>query len=368
MSSIQIALGPRSYKIHFGEEAGRGLRDLLAERIGKGDRVAVITDENVWAALKEGLDGIFPDGCCLMILPPGETTKSMQHLSQVFNFLAESGVDRGSLVVAVGGGVIGDLSGFAAASFMRGIDFVQVPTSLLAMVDSSVGGKTGINIPAGKNLVGAFHQPIGVYSDPRWLGTLPKREFTAGMAEVIKYGLIRDRGLFDELEAEPMLDGSDERLERIVLRCCEIKGLVVEEDERESAATGGRMILNFGHTFGHAIEAVAGYGVFLHGEAVGLGMVLAARLSHRVGLIQAAEAARIAKVIEGHGLPTKLPSKYPVEALLAAMMRDKKWRSFTSKFVVLAAIGTAITRDDVGLDLVSTLLREAGASEVGVVV
>lgn len=368
MGHLTINLGRRSYPIIFGEDGPGALRDLLQTRLQAGGRVAILTDSTVWEALKLHRDAVFPDGSVLMILPPGETTKSWVHLSQIFDFLAESGVDRGGLVVALGGGVIGDLAGYAAAAFMRGIDYVQVPTTLLAMVDSSVGGKTGINIKAGKNLVGAFHQPVGVFADPGWLRTLPRRQFAAGMAEVLKYGLICDADLFDDLGEKPMHGPEDRRLESLILRCCRIKASIVEADERETAASGGRMLLNLGHTFGHAIEAVAGYGALLHGEAVGIGLVLAARLSREMGRIGNELVERIESVVRAHDLPTVIPSKYTVEELLAAMMRDKKWKGFTSRFVVLDGIGGAVISDDVGLDIVTRVLREGGAPSVGVVV
>lgn len=368
MGNLTINLGRCSYPIILGGEGPDALRDLLKTRLQAGGRVAILTDSTVWEALKLHRDAVFPDGCVLMILPPGEPTKSWPHLSQVFDFLAESGVDRSGLVVALGGGVIGDLAGYAAAAFMRGMDYVQVPTTLLAMVDSSVGGKTGINIKAGKNLVGAFHQPVGVFSDLRWLASLPRREFVAGMAEVLKYGLIRDAELFEDLEREPLLSPDDPRLESVILRCCRIKAAIVEEDERETAASGGRMLLNLGHTFAHAIEAVAGYGSILHGEAVGMGLVLAARLSRELGRVDTDLVERILNGVRRHDLPTTIPSKYTVEELLAAMMRDKKWKGFTSVFVVLDSIGEARTCDEVGLDLVTKVLRESGAPSVGVVV
>jgi 3-dehydroquinate synthase len=230
------------------------------------------------------------------------------------------------------------------------------------MVDSAVGGKTGINLVAGKNLAGAFHQPRAVYCDVALLATLPAREFAAGMAEVIKSGLLADADLFRAIEAGPPLVAADARLAAIVRRCCAIKAAVVQADERETAATGGRALLNLGHTFAHAIEAVAGYGTYLHGEAVGVGLVAAARLSERLGLIAAAEVARVRAVVAGNALPVRLRAPLSRDALLEAMRRDKKAREGKLRFVVLEKPGHAVTRDDVDPALVAEIWTELGAA------
>lgn len=303
------------------------------------------------------------EGVPLLAVEPGEGAKSLAGLERVLNFLAAEKLDRGGALFAVGGGVIGDLGGFAAASWLRGIDYYQVPTTLLAMVDSSVGGKTGINLAAGKNLVGAFHQPRGVFIATDLLATLPPREFAAGMAEVIKYGLLGDAALFEELERNPLADArAYEGLARVVRRCCAAKAAIVQADERETAREGGRALLNLGHTFGHAIENAAGYGEYLHGEAVAIGLCAAARLSQKLGYIGGAEIARIERTLAAHALAVRLRAPLKFAALHAAMTRDKKVRAGGLRFVVLRKIGEAATQDAVPAELVETSFREVGAA------
>jgi 3-dehydroquinate synthase len=256
---------------------------------------------------------------------------------------------------------VGDVGGFAAATWLRGIEFCQVPTTLLAMVDSSVGGKTGINLKAGKNLVGSFHQPRAVYIATDLLKTLPAREFAAGMAEVIKYGLLGDASLFAQLESQP-LTVSSPQLATTIRRCCELKARIVESDERELAREGGRALLNLGHTFGHAIEQVAGYGTYLHGEAVAIGLCAAARLSQILGNVNAADVRRVDAVVAAHGLPTRLGQPLPLSELLAAMARDKKVRDGLPRFVVLKKIGEAETHDSVPAALAEDVFRGVGAA------
>jgi 3-dehydroquinate synthase len=295
-----------------------------------------------------------------MAVEPGEGAKSLAGFGRVLDFLAEHKLDRGGVLFAIGGGVIGDLGGFAAAAWLRGIEFQQVPTTLLAMVDSSVGGKTGINIAAGKNLVGAFHQPRGVYVSTGMLTTLPASEFAAGMAEVIKYGLLGDAELFALLERTPLTVASAD-LAGVIRRCCVLKARIVEADERETAQEGGRALLNLGHTFAHAIENVAGYGEYLHGEAVGIGLCAAARLSQKLGYIGAAEVARIDRVVAAHALPGRLRAPLRWSELQAAMMRDKKARAGGLRFVVLKNVGDAATQGDIAPALVAASFREVGA-------
>jgi 3-dehydroquinate synthase len=299
-------------------------------------------------------------GAPVLSLEAGEGTKSLAGMEGVLDFLAEHKLDRGGALFAMGGGVVGDLGGFAAASWLRGIDFYQVPTTLLAMVDSSVGGKTGINIEAGKNLVGAFHQPRGVFISTNLLATLPPREFAAGMAEVIKYGLLGDAALFAALEASPLMP-SDPRLADIIRRCCELKARIVESDERETATEGGRALLNLGHTFAHAIESVAGYGSYLHGEAVAIGLCAAGRLSQKIGNTTEDDTVRIERNVAAHALPTRLRAPLAFSDLLPAMTRDKKVRSGELRFVVLKEIGEAATKGDVTPALVEATFREVGA-------
>ncbi len=298
-------------------------------------------------------------------MPGGEKTKSLESLGRVYDFLAAEGFDRGGRLFVVGGGVIGDLGGFAASSYLRGIEFYQVPTTLLAMVDSSVGGKTGINIPAGKNLVGAFHQPKAVFIGASLLESLPEREFSAGMAEVIKYGLLADAEMFERLRTGARLRAGSPELPEIIRRCCEIKAEIVREDEKEEAASGGRALLNLGHTFGHAIEQAAGYGEYLHGEAVAIGLVMAGELSRVLGNIDADTVKAIRTVVRAYGLPDALRAPLPKDVLLGAMKRDKKVKSGRLRFVALRRIGEALTVEDVAEDDIANLWRQFGAEQGG---
>lgn len=301
-------------------------------------------------------------GLPVFAIEPGEPSKSLENFAQACEFLARERMDRGGLVIAVGGGVVGDLSGFVAASYLRGVDYWQVPTTLLAMVDSAVGGKTAVNLVAGKNLVGSFHQPRAVFCDTELLTTLPQREFAAGMAEVIKYGLLADASLFDQLAESSVASPSDVRLPSIVRRCCEIKAEVVRDDEHETAESGGRALLNLGHTFAHAIEAVAGYGRYLHGEAVSIGLVACARLSQRLGCIDAVAVERITEVLLAHNLPVRLEADLAIPALMEAMHRDKKVRHGRLKFIVIETPGQAATRDGIEDELVREIWSELGAN------
>ncbi len=356
---LTVHLGERSYPIQWGVNLRAEVRALVGSLGEAGRKVAVLTDGNLRVRQGETLRDMFTDSP-MLVLPPGEETKSLASLGRVLDFLAEQRIDRTGALFAVGGGVIGDLGGFAAAAWLRGIDYFQVPTTLLAMVDSSVGGKTGINLKAGKNLAGAFHQPRGVFIATELLATLPPREFAAGMAEVIKYGLLGDAGLFAQLERSPLTAASTE-LPAVIHRCCAIKARIVEADERELALEGGRALLNLGHTFGHAIEQVTGYGRYLHGEAVAVGLAAAARLSQKLGHLAAADVARIDAVLAAHALPARLAAPLPAAALMTAMTRDKKVRAGLPRFVVLKRLGEAVTRDGVAAETVGTVWREVGA-------
>lgn len=358
-STLEVKLAERSYPIVFGPSVTSELRTEAAALTKAGRRIAVITDRNV-ARAQPSLLTVFGDAARFEV-EPGEGAKSPEVLARVWGFLAKERIDRTGALFAVGGGVVGDLGGFAAASWLRGIDCYQVPTTLLAMVDSSVGGKTGINIAAGKNLVGAFHQPRAVFIGTDLLATLPAREFAAGAAEIIKYGLLADAALFAALEREPLTAASP-ALAGVIRRCCELKASVVQADERELAKEGGRALLNLGHTFGHAIEQVTGYGVYLHGEAVAVGLCAAARLSAKLGHIAAAEVARIDSVVAAHHLPTRLRAPLALADLLAAMARDKKVRAGLPRFVVLKRIGEAVTQEGVSPELAEACFREVGAS------
>ncbi|MCE9615364.1 MAG: 3-dehydroquinate synthase, partial [Lentisphaerae bacterium] len=304
---------------------------------------AVLTDATFARAQGGALRAMFGDAPGLAV-EPGEGSKSIAGLGRVLNFLAEQKLDRGGALFAVGGGVIGDLGGFAAASYLRGIDFFQVPTTLLAMVDSSVGGKTGVNLKAGKNLVGAFYQPIEVVADLSTLKTLTDREYLSGLAEVVKYGVIWDAALFRKLEEQvAALRRRDlDMLEPIVARCCEIKAEVVAVDERDS---GVRAILNFGHTLGHALELVADYNRWLHGEAVSMGMVYAAELSHREKGFPAEDCRRLSRLLEALGLPIRPGANGfggDWAALRAAMSTDKKAQLSVPRFVLAQKLGSVV--------------------------
>ncbi len=357
--TLLVNLGERSYPIVFGADLAPVIRAKAAVLAAGGGKVAVLTDRKVAEKQAAFLRSALADAPTL-VLPAGEETKSLASLGLVLDFLAERRLGRTDALFVVGGGVIGDLGGFAAASYLRGIDFYQVPTTLLAMVDSSVGGKTGVNLPAGKNLVGAFHQPRGVFVSTGLLGTLPAREFAAGMAEVVKYGLLGDASLFAELERSPLSIASP-NLPAVIRRCCAIKAGLVEADERELVGDGGRALLNLGHTFGHAIEQVAGYGTYLHGEAVAIGLAAAARLSLRLGLIPASDVARVDAVLSAHALPLRLREPLPRDGLRAAMASDKKVRAGALRFVVMRSLGSAFVRADVDPASVDACLREIGA-------
>jgi 3-dehydroquinate synthase len=360
VESLTVNLGDRSYPIHFGKDVAAAVRTQIDALAAAGRKVVVVTDRNLARSQADALHAMFGAQPTL-VLEPGEETKSLSQLGRVLDFLAEHRVDRGGALFAAGGGVIGDLAGFAAASYLRGIAFYQVPTTLLSMVDSSVGGKTGINLKAGKNLVGAFHQPRGVFIGTGLLGTLPPREFAAGMAEVIKTGLLGDAALFARLEAKPLTVASAE-LGEVVRCCCALKAGVVEADEHETAKDGGRALLNLGHTFGHAIEQVTGYGNYLHGEAVAIGLAAAARLSQKLGYIGAAEVARIEAALVAHSLPVRLRAPLPLAPLMAAMARDKKVRAGALRFVVLKSLGLAATQGDIDPALAEASFREVGAA------
>jgi 3-dehydroquinate synthase len=342
---LDVALGERSYPIAIGRGALAQAGAMLPER---ASRAVVVTNAVVaahhLAALRAGLDnaGVAVD---VVMIPDGEAHKSFDTLRDLVTRLLELRADRGTVLVALGGGVVGDLTGFAAAIYQRGIAYLQVPTTLLAQVDSSVGGKTAVNHPLGKNMIGAFYQPAGVVIDTACLATLPSRELAAGLAEVVKYGAIRDAAFFAWLErAMPaLLARDDDALAHAIFESCRIKADVVAADERE---TGERAVLNFGHTFGHAIETATGYGSWLHGEAVGTGMLLAARLSERVCGLPSPERSRVETLVAAAGLPTA-PPRLDVARWLDLMGRDKKVERGRMRFVLLERLGRAVVRADV---------------------
>ena len=365
IETVSVGLGSRSYPILIGPgligEAGRHIGPLLAR-----PRLVIITDENVaklhLGALQDAL-GVVGIESEAIVLPAGEQTKSMASLSEVVERLLALKVERDDLIAAFGGGVIGDLAGFAAAILRRGIGFVQIPTTLLAQVDSSVGGKTGVNSPHGKNLIGAFHQPRLVLADIDLLDTLSRREFLAGYAEVVKYGLLGDAAFFEWLErAGPEIrDGDKATRIRAVRRCCEMKAEIVASDETEQ---GDRALLNLGHTFGHALEAATGYSErLLHGEGVAIGTVLAFETSARLGLCAQEVPGRVAAHFQAMGMKNSLadiPGDLPdADGLLALMAQDKKVRQGTPAFILASDIGAAFVSRDVDLAVVREVLAEA---------
>ena len=346
-AQVHIQLGERSYPILIGSSLlGDAATYADLPRAAQALVVCNTTVAPLYAAqLKAALLPHYPK-VHLLELPDGEAFKTWQTLNLIFDVLLQNSCDRKTVLFALGGGVVGDMTGFAAASFMRGVPFVQVPTTLLAQVDSSVGGKTGINHPLGKNMIGAFYQPLRVVCDLATLQTLPPRELSAGLAEVIKYGPIADMVFFDWIEAHigDLMARDPQALAHAVQRSCEIKAMVVGQDERES---GLRAILNFGHTFGHAIEAGLGYGQWLHGEAVGCGMVMAAVLSQRLGLVDAAFVLRLKRLIEKAGLPVVGPRLSEADnagRYLELMRVDKKAEAGEIRFVVIDAPGHASVR------------------------
>ena len=344
MESLRVALGSRSYPIHIG--AGLiSSAELYAPHVSGGS-AAIVTDAVVaplyLSKVKNALAGA---RVTEMIVPDGEQSKDWQTLNRVFDALLAARCGRDTLVIALGGGVIGDLAGFAAAIYQRGVAFLQVPTTLLAQVDSSVGGKTAINHALGKNMIGAFHQPRAVIADVATLDTLPERELRAGLAEVIKHGFALDASFVSWLEAniERLLARDRAALTHAVRRSCELKARIVAEDEREA---GSRALLNFGHTFAHAIEAGTGYGAWLHGEAVATGMVMAAELSVLMGHLKKTDVGRVRDLLKRARLPVSGPALAP-ERLMALMALDKKAAKGRTRFVVLEAIGRARLDADV---------------------
>jgi 3-dehydroquinate synthase len=341
--TLQVALGERSYPIHIGA----GLLDdagLLRSCLGAG-RVFVVTDEIVAPLYLERLGAALGGDAGSLVVPAGEGTKTLAQAARIFDALVGARCGRDAVIVALGGGVVGDLAGFAAACWQRGVAWIQVPTTLLAQVDASVGGKTAVNHPAGKNLIGAFHQPRAVLCDTTTLLTLDARQFGAGLAEVIKHALIADADFFDWIERNlpGLLRREEAPLAEAVERSCAIKARVVALDERE--VSGRRALLNLGHTFGHAIEVATGFDSWLHGEAVAAGLVLAARFSARAGLLDASSAERVARVVRAAGLPVAPPA-IPPEQFLDHMRRDKKVRAGRMSLVLLERIGSALSTSE----------------------
>ncbi len=351
MQTLTVDLGERSYPIHIGQ----GLlanKALLTPHI-RGRQVMVVSNETVAPLYLEPVLGMLADhDVSTVILPDGEQYKNLETLNTIYTALLEHRLNRGCTLVALGGGVVGDITGFAAASYQRGVAFVQIPTTLLAQVDSSVGGKTGVNHPLGKNMIGAFHQPRCVLIDTDTLDTLDDRQLAAGLAEVIKYGLIHDADFFNWLEQniEALKARDKQALAHAIERSCAIKAEIVAEDERES---GKRALLNLGHTFGHAIETGTGYGNWLHGEAVAAGMVMAADLSARHGWLAQTDVERTAALLRQANLPVAPPPEMNEQQFLDLMAVDKKAVDSGLRLVLLKAIGTAVLTADYRPELLS---------------
>lgn len=357
MTTISVELGEHSYPIHIGSGL-LGRKGLLDPHIAGRD-LLIVTNTTVGPLYLDRVrDGLAGGGQRMesVVLPDGESFKTMATASIILDALVGGRFARDCVVLALGGGVVGDITGFAAAIYQRGVDFIQLPTTLLAQVDSSVGGKTGINHPGGKNLVGAFHQPVCVVTDPDTLHTLPDRELSAGLAEVLKAALIADAGFFTwmEKQAAALRARETAALGHAIRRSCEIKAAVVAADEREH---GQRALLNLGHTFGHAIELRMGYGQWLHGEAVGAGIGMAARFSQRLGWLPAGDVERIVAVLGRLGLPVRPPAM-DAEAFLAAMAMDKKVKAGQLRLVLLPGIGEGRVSADFGLRELQDFVRD----------
>lgn len=344
MNTLNVDLGPRSYPIYIGRSL-LGRPELVTPFI-KGRQVMIVTNETIAPIyLEQTAQAFAAYNCKQAILPDGEQYKTLEVLNSIFDALLENHFDRGCTLVALGGGVIGDMTGFAAASYQRGVNFIQIPTTLLSQVDSSVGGKTGVNHPLGKNMIGAFHQPRCVVADTDTLSTLDDRQLRAGIAEVIKYGLIDDPVFFDWLETNmPALLARDpDALAFAIERSCADKARVVAADERES---GSRALLNLGHTFGHAIETGMGYGKWLHGEAIATGMLLAAELSVRMGWMLASEEERIRRLLNAAGLPIEPPGELDGKRFLELMAVDKKVIDGRMRLILMKGIGRSVISDE----------------------
>ena len=364
MQQLVVEIPHRQYPIFVAEGLladTQKLRELLLARI-QGRQVAIITNKVVAPlyldALLEALDGLQVD---VMQMDDGEAEKIFRFISKRWTSLLAARHNRSTCLIALGGGVVGDLRGFVAATFQRGVDFVQIPTTLLAQVDSSVGGKTAVNHPQGKNMIGAFHQPVAVLADTATLGTLPSREYAAGLAEVVKYGVIEDAAFFEFLEqhSDDLLAKDGAVLSQVILRCCAIKAEVVSADERES---GRRAILNYGHTFGHGIEKLCGYGQWLHGEAVAIGMVMAARLSVAVAGLDESVVMRLTALLRRLGLPTALDQASrkvaTIEAMMDVMGLDKKVVDGRLRFIVASQLGQVQVRDDIDAAVLRNVLAQ----------
>jgi 3-dehydroquinate synthase len=359
MSTVRVNLGPRSYDIAITSGDALGIGPFVRKSLPITSTALVVCDSNTQEQGRGVEAALAAEGvrAAIAAVPAGEASKGMEQLAKLYDALYELAADRKTAVVAVGGGVIGDLAGFAAATYNRGLPLVMVPTSLLAMVDSSVGGKTGINHPKGKNLIGAFHQPAGVWIDLAYLQTLPEREYLSGLAEVVKYGVILDEKFFAHLEAnaKSVRDRKWAGLDEIVAHCCRLKADVVGKDEHE--LTGLRAVLNYGHTFAHAYETCAGYGTLLHGEAVAIGMTDAARLAQKMNLVGPDFVERQSKLLEAIWLRTEPDAEFVTDDLISVMKRDKKAVGGKMRFILPTRLGAVELFDNVPESLVRDVLE-----------
>lgn len=361
VKTLSVALGNRSYPIYIGsgllDDASRLMPHLVAKQ------VLIVTNDRVAPLYLEKVKRLFSGlRCHAVVLPDGERHKSLETMNLIFDALIREKHSRTTTLIALGGGVVGDMTGFAAACYQRGVAFIQIPTTLLAQVDSSVGGKTGVNHPLGKNMIGAFHQPECVLIDVDTLNTLPDREYRSGLAEVIKYGLINDGAFFEWLKqnADRLLQRDPEALVYAIECSCRNKAGIVAVDEKE---TGVRALLNYGHTFGHAIEAWQNYTGFLHGEAIAIGSVIAAELSVRLGLLSQTDSDAVRTIIEQFGLPTSAPANMTADTFIDFMQRDKKILDGSLRLILLEAVGTAVIKDSVPVDQIKQAIdacRDAG--------
>jgi 3-dehydroquinate synthase len=363
--TITVKLPQNPYNIDVASDHLGLIGAGLAVQTKPGSKILLVSNPTIFKHYGQAvLDSLEQAGFAVShcIIPPGERHKTPTTVQKIYDAALDLRLERSSIMVALGGGVVGDMTGFAAATWLRGIKVVQVPTTLLAMVDSSIGGKTGVNHPRGKNLIGAFHQPSWVVIDPTVLKTLPAREFRAGMAEVIKYGIIWDQALFEALEAAKRLDQlryvPDFLLQQIITHSCQAKASVVSQDERES---GLREILNYGHTIGHAVESVTGYKVVNHGEAVGIGMVAAGEIAVAMGWWQRTECDRQNALIAKCGLPTNLPTGIDLEAIIATLQTDKKVKAGQVRFVLPRTIGKVEVTSEVQSAVIRQVLQQMAA-------
>ena len=363
MKKVMVSIGERSYDIMIGDRILSALGDAVS-RLGLGRKEMVVTTTGLWPLYGKAIqDSLAASGFDTFVaqINDDEESKSIQTVMSLYDRLVEKEFGRDSGIIAVGGGVVGDVAGFAAATFMRGMRLVQVPTTLLAQVDSSIGGKTGVNLPSGKNLVGAFHQPTLVWSDVSTLKTLPERELRSGLAEVIKYAVIADSQLLHILEekTQSLSEASSDAFIEIIPRCFSAKARIVEQDEKEH---GVRSILNYGHTFGHALETLTNYTQFTHGEAVALGMIVAARVSCAIGATDQATVEKQERLISAAGLPTRIDRLIDPQSIVRQLIRDKKRLAGQTRWVLPKTIGEVFLTDEVPLDVVLRVVKDLTTS------